>query len=275
MWSAADHSLWFVDIKGRRILRFHPDTGERRHWPAPHQISFLLPEAGGSFVAGFPGSLARFRPETGLFEPLITLDNERRRNRLNDACVDGVGRLWFGSMDDSEIDASGALYSWHGVGVPAVHDQDFVISNGPAHSPDGKTLYHTDTIRRTIYRFDVAEDGSTSGKWPFIEIGEGDGWPDGTTIDSEGCLWVALWEGWAVRRYSPRGELLETVPLPCAKVTKLALGGTDLRTAFVTTARRGLSPIELEQQRLAGGLFTFQTKVPGLPHRAVRRHKNN
>lgn len=264
VWSAATQMLWFVDIKRRQILCYDPVTAKSQHWLAPDLVSFILPETGGAFIVGLPGRISYFEPTTGGFTTLVTLEDERDRNRLNDACIDASGRLWFGSMDDSEAEPSGVLYCWHGAGPPVVHDRDFVISNGPAHSPDGRILYHTDTVRRTVNRFDINDDGSVSGKRAFIEIEAGAGWPDGTCVDSEGCLWIALWEGWAVRRYSPQGKLLEIVPIPCARVTKMALGGEDFKTAFVTTARTGLSPEELASQPLAGGLFTFNVDVAGL-----------
>lgn len=269
MWSVSEQALWFVDIKGQQVLRYDSATRNGRSWPAPDQVSFVLPEAGGGFVAGLPGKIAHFEPATGMFKTIATLDAERKRNRLNDACIDAAGLLWFGSMDDDEAEPSGALYCWDGACTLLAHDKDFIISNGPAHSPDGRILYHTDTVRRTIYRFDVNDDGSISGKQALIEIEAEAGWPDGTAVDSEGCLWIALWDGWAVRRYSSLGVLLETVPIPCAKVTKLALGGADLRTAFVTTARRGLSAVDLGAQPLAGGLFSFEVDVPGLPSWAM------
>lgn len=265
VWSAVEQALWFVDIKARQVLQYDPATGDGRRWAAPDQISFIQSEAGGGFVAGLPGRLTHFIPESGSFRTLTVLADEPSRNRLNDACLDASGRLWFGSMDDDEAESNGVLYCWNGSDAPVAHDRDFVISNGPAHSPDGRTLYHTDTVRRTIYRFDVDDDGALSGKRPFIEIEDDAGWPDGTAVDSDGCLWIALWEGWAVRRYSPAGVLLETVAMPCAKVTKLALGGRDLKTAFVTSARKGLNADELAAQPLAGGLFTFEVDVPGLP----------
>jgi sugar lactone lactonase YvrE len=99
----------------------------------------------------------------------------------------------------------------------------------------------------------------------FIEIEHGAGFPDGNTVDAEGCVWVALWEGWAVRRYSPRGELLASVRFPCAKVTKVAFGGEDNCMVYVTTACEGLSAAEREAQPLAGDLFGFRAAVPGLP----------
>jgi D-xylonolactonase len=263
-WSASEQVLWFVDIKGRNIHRFNPATGDQRSWKAPDQVSFVLPREDGSFVVGLPRRLARFTPKTGIFEDLITLHSERAGNRMNDACLDAIGRLWFGSMDDAEIEPHGALYCWDRGGSPILWDQDFVISNGPAFSPDGSVFYHTDSARRTIYRFDVGSDGSLHDKRLFIKIEDGGGWPDGTTVDAQGCLWVALYQGWAVRRYSPQSELLEVVGIPCAHVTKLALGGEDRKTAFVTTARKGLSAEALAAQPLAGNLFAFDVDVPGM-----------
>ena len=269
VWSISDQALWFVDIKGGAVLRFDPATVARQIWPAPDQISFILPESGGGFIAGLPGRLARFSPATGAFEKIVEIEPERPGNRLNDACVDSAGRLWFGTMDDHETEASGGLYSWHGAGAAVAHDQGFVISNGPAHSPDGSFMYHTDTVRRTIFRFDISAAGELSNKKIFIQIEDGAGFPDGTTIDAEGCLWVALWQGGQVRRYSRQGELMETVALPCSNVTKIALGGADLKTAFVTTARVGLSQEALTAQHLAGSIFAFEVDVPGLPSRPI------
>jgi sugar lactone lactonase YvrE len=257
--------LWFVDIKGRRIHRFQPESGEHRSWPAPDQVTFLQPRGAGAFVVGLPGRLACFTPATGEFATLVTIEHAWPGNRTNDACLDAAGRLWFGTMDDQETEPHGKLYCWDGTTAPQPCDDGYVISNGPAFSPDGRTFYHTDTGRRAVYRFDVEPDGRLSGKRPLVEIEASAGWPDGSVVDAAGCIWIALYGGWAVRRYSPQGQLLETVSFPCANVTKVALGGRDLKTAFVTTARKGLSAEELAAQPLAGGLFAFEVDVPGLP----------
>jgi D-xylonolactonase len=272
-WSASEGALWLVDIKGRQIHRFDPKSALKWSWPAPDQVSFVLPETGSCLIVGLPGRIARFDPAAGTFESLMELDAEPAGNRLNDACVDAAGRLWFGTMDDSTVAASGALYSWDGAAAPIKHDDGYVITNGPIHSPDGRTFFHTDSVGRTIYKFDIADDGSLSNKRPFVEIESGCGLPDGSTVDAEGCLWVALYGGWAVRRYAPNGELLETVAVPCANVTKLVFGGDDLKTAFVTTAWMGLNADERRAQPLAGSLFAFNVDVPGLTHHSVTTAK--
>ena len=265
----ADGALWFVDIDRKQIHRCDPERGTTQSWNAPGKVSFVLPRRGGGFVVGLPGRLARFSPAPGTFEEIVALETAWPDNRTNDACVDGAGRLWFGTMDDRETAASGVLYCWDGTGAPVSRDEGYVISNGPAFSPDRRTFYHTDTQRRTIHRFDVADDGSLSNKRGFIVIDGKDGWPDGTTVDSQGCLWIALYGGKAVRRYAPDGELLACVPMPCEQVTKVTFGGPDLKTAYVTTARRKLDAGALAKQPLAGALFAFEAPAAGLAQTAI------
>jgi len=260
----ANGALWFVDIKCHHIHRFDPATGATQSWNAPDQVTFVLPRADGAYIVGLTGKLARFEPESGKFETLCTLEPSYPGNRTNDACIDANGKLWFGTMDDRCRLPNGSLYSWSGAGAPVLHDGGYVISNGPAFSPAGRTFYHTDTVRRTVHRFDVASDGSLSGKRDFVKIEEEAGVPDGSVVDAEGCVWVALYGGWGVRRYSPEGALLKTVAFPCANVTKIAFGGPGLKTAFATTAAQDISPEKALKQPLAGGLFAFDVEVPGI-----------
>jgi sugar lactone lactonase YvrE len=269
VWCAPEAALWFVDIKSKQIHRFDPVTDTKQSWNAPDQVSFVLPRDDGGYVTGLPGKLAGFDSAMGKFEAIHRIESSLPDNRTNDACIDAVGRLWFDTMDDRQVEPNGALYSWDGAGAPVVHDRGYIISNGPAFSPDGRTLYHTDTVRRTIYRFDVAPNGSVSGKRNFVEIEDGDGAPDGSVVDAEGCVWVALYGGWGVRRYSPKGELLQAVSFPCANVTKIAFGGSNLKTAFATTAAQELTTDELANQPLAGGLFAFDVDVPGIEQKAM------
>jgi sugar lactone lactonase YvrE len=187
---------------------------------------------------------------------------------LNDGAVDPQGRLWFGSMDDGESQPGGQLYRFHR-GSLAPMDSGYVITNGPAISPDGRTLYHTDTLQKRIYAFDLGVDGSLANKRLFVTIEEGAGYPDGPVVDAEGCLWTGLFDGWAARRYAPSGQFLESVSFPTANITKLAFAGPDLTTVYATTASKGLDAAALAAQPLAGGLFQFQAQVPGQPQFCV------
>jgi len=261
--------VWFVDIKRQQIHRFDPRAGQGRSWDAPAQVGFVAPVAGGGWVAGLKTGLHRFDPETGAFTHLAAIEPPGMDTRLNDGFVDAAGRLWFGSMHDPETDACGALYRYDRRGLVRF-DEGICITNGPVTSPDGRTLYHTDTLARTIHAFDLDAEGEASNRRDFVRIEDGAGNPDGSAVDSEGCVWVALWGGWGVRRYSPAGEVLGFVRLPCANVTKIAFGGDDLKTAYATTASKGLSAAEREAQPLAGGLFSFPVEVPGQPQHEAR-----
>lgn len=263
VWQAQEAAVYFVDIKQRQLHRFDAVTGARRSWEAPGQIGFALPHADGGLVCGVQGGLHRFDPRSGTFSLCLPVEADRPGNRLNDGYVDADGVLWFGSMDDAETEASGVLYRIGRDGVLSVRDTAYVITNGPACSPDGTTLYHNDTLRRVVYAFDVGTEGVLSRKRVFTRI-SGSGYPDGMAVDREGFLWVALFGGGRIERYAPDGGLLGAVHFPCSNITKLAFGGDDLCTVYVSTARKGLDEVALAQQPLAGGLFMFHTDVPGL-----------
>jgi len=264
VWVERDQALWFVDIKKQHIHRFDPATGERRSFDAPEPVGFILPAEGGGFVAGLKSGLYRFDDRTGAFDRVVEVEPENSNNRLNDGVVDPDGRVWFGTMDNREKARTGAFYCFHrGRLTPTGIDQ-ITITNGPAVSPDGHRLYPVDTLAGTIQAAAIRDDGSLGTPQPFVKIDHTDGHPDGPTVDSEGCLWIALYAGWEVRRYSPVGDLLQTVRFPVANITKIAFGGDDLRTVFATTARQLLSPEDIARQPLIGSLFSFRVDVPGI-----------
>jgi D-xylonolactonase len=272
LWEAAARQVWFVDIKGRRIHRCAADGSGRRSWTAPGQVSFIVPATDGGMVCSLDDGLYRFgdkgeqtEPE---FIPLAQVEADRPGNRFNDGHVDAHGRLWFGSMHDAEEQPSGVLYRFDGRAARAM-DDGYIITNGPALSPDGRTLYHTDTLDKRVYAFDLAPDGSLSNKRTFVILSDG-GYPDGMAVDAEGHVWVATFGGWRIDRFDAAGAKVGEVRFPCANITKLAFGGDDLRTVYAITARKGLSDDELAVQPLAGALFTFRVETPGLPQHALR-----
>lgn len=265
VWVARDEALWFVDIKAPRIHRFDPETGVERSWTAPAQVGWILPTDDGLFAVGLQTGVHRFDPAKSSFTLLHAPEADLPGNRLNDATVDGLGRLWFGSMDDAEEADSGRIYRLHrgecvDSGLPPV-----CITNGPALSPDGTILYHTDTLGRRIWQSRVAEDGQVIETSLFVDIEDGAGYPDGPTVDAEGCVWTGLFAGGAVRRYDPAGAMIAQVKFPVANITKIAFGGADLSVGYATTARKGLSAEQLAAQPLAGDLFAFDPGVKGLP----------
>ena len=265
VWDARDQALWFVDIKGHRVHRFDPASGDHRSWQAPGQVGWVLPAAEGGFIAGLQAGVHRFDPATGAFELLAAPEADRPGNRLNDATVDADGRIHFGSMDDGEEALTGRLYC---LDRGTVRDSGLAavcITNGPAIAPDGATLYHTDTLGRVIHAVPLHDDGSLGPARVFATIAPEDGWPDGCVVDAEGGLWTGLWGGWRARRYLPDGTIDREVRFPVANITKIAFGGPDRGTAYATTARKGLDATALAGQPLAGNVFAFDPGVTGAP----------
>jgi sugar lactone lactonase YvrE len=260
-----EDALWFVDIKRQRVYCYHPASGEKSEWAAPEQIGFIVPAEGGGFVAGLQSGLHKFDPESGAFTVIAEMEPERPNNRLNDGVVDPDGRLWFGTMDNNEKEKSGAFYRFERGAVVRAHIEGIAITNGPCVSPDGRILYFVDTLAGTIEAADVDEHGQLSNRRPFVKIDPKEGFPDGPTIDADGCVWISLYAGWEARRYSPAGELVERVRFPVANITKIAFGGDDLRTVYATTARQLLTAEQIAKQPQIGDLFEFRADVPGVP----------
>lgn len=265
VWVARDAALWFVDIKGRRIHRFDPVRNALESWTTPDQAGWILPTDDGLFAVGLQSGVHRFDPADATFALLHAPEPHLPGNRLNDATVGPDGTLWFGSMDDAEMQASGRCYRLHRGECVDSGLSPVSITNGPALSPDGRTLYHTDTLGKLIWRSAIGADGMPTDTSIFARIEDGAGYPDGPTVDAEGCVWTGLFGGWAVRRYDPAGRLMREIRFPVANITKIAFGGDDLSTAYATTARKGLDDAVLALQPQAGDLFAFDPGVAGLP----------
>jgi sugar lactone lactonase YvrE len=265
VWSARENALYWVDIKGRRIFRRAFDSGEITAWHPPFRVCALAPRESGGFVAGGENGFAFVDPAADRYDLHANPEPERPTNRFNDGKLDREGRFWAGTMDDEEVLASGALYrldsdlSWRRM------DDEYRVTNGPAFSPGGRLMYHNDSGRQVTYVFDLDEEGNASNRRIFAEYAEGDGYPDGMAVDAEGCLWIAFWDAWCVRRYSPDGEILETLQLPVQRPTSCAFGGPDLHHLFITSASIGLDEEALAKQPQAGGLFMVKPGVSGLP----------
>jgi sugar lactone lactonase YvrE len=272
VWVERDQALWFTDIKGKKIHRHRPGSGLvlGQSWEAPEQVGFVLPFEGGGFAAGLQNGVHRFDERNGSFQLIADPEPRLPGNRINDGTVDSSGRLWFGTMDDGEAEATGAIYRM-GADAHCWRESPLIsITNGPAFSPDGKTCYHTDTLGGIIYACDVSRAGELSNRRVFATIPEEEGYPDGPTVDAEGCVWTGLYMGWAVRRYSPKGKVLQNIRFPVDAITKIAFGGPDLKTVFATTANKHLSADGRIDQPDAGDLFSFEVDVPGLASHMIR-----
>jgi sugar lactone lactonase YvrE len=171
-------------------------------------------------------------------------------------------------MDDAQEQATGTLYRIDpDLGCTAI-DNSYKITNGPAFSPDGRTMYHNDSALQVTYAYDLEADGSAGNRREFARYGGADGHPDGMTVDSEGCLWIAFWGGWCVRRFSPQGECIATIDVPVEQPSSCTFGGENLDRLYITSASIGLDEEVLAMQPNAGGLFMTIPGVRGLAERA-------
>jgi sugar lactone lactonase YvrE len=190
-------------------------------------------------------------------------ENGREGVGYNDGKVDGVGRLWVGTAECSETEPRGCLWVIADGQAPRLVDSGMTVVNGPAFSPRSDIVYVSDSTAKRIMAHDLRE-GTLSRRRTFAQMSAEEGYPDGLTVDAEGCLWCAHWDGGRVTRFSPSGERLLVITLPAPRVTSVAFGGPDLNELFITTARYGLSDEQLNDTPHAGGLFRVRTGIQGL-----------
>ena len=264
MWSQDEHALWFVDIISKQLHRLDDSTNEHRSWSTPEFSAFIFPASNGKFICGLKNGLHEFDSATGSFTLRVRVDSEFKYNRLNDGYVDDRGRLWFGTMDINQTAASGSLYCYSDHQIKRC-DARYVITNGPSISLDGTTLYHVDTQKLLVYAFDLDARGMLTNRRVLVRIEESSVFPDGPVVDANGNLWIAMFGGWGVRCYSPQGKMIDEIKLPVSNCTKVAFGGDDLRTMYITTAWVGLTEQQRKEQTLAGALFKVRVEVSGLP----------
>jgi len=264
IWDSARQLLWFVDIEAPAVHRFDPVSGAHFSWTPPCRIGSVALRAGGGLIAGTEHGFAAIDPEADRFEVIVHPEADLASNRFNDGKVDAAGQFWAGTMDDHKFKRTGSLYRLGSTLESIPIDAGYRITNGPAFSPDGRTLYHNDTLDRVTYAFDIGPGGVTN-KRVLVKWADGLGNPDGLTTDAEGFLWQAFWGGACVRRVSPIGTIVAEHPLPATNITSCAFGGANLERLFVTSARQTLDADGAEAQPLAGGLFEIYPGVHGLP----------
>jgi sugar lactone lactonase YvrE len=261
LWDARSSELLWVDIMAGLVHRFDPATGADTAIDAGQPVGAVVPRAAGGYMLAVRDGFA-VADENGV-RLVAPVDRGRPMLRMNDGACDGGGRFWAGSMHLDELPGAGSLYRLDPDGRVETMLTDVTISNGIAWSPDDTVMYYVDTPTLGVDAFDYdAASGAISNRRRLVTIEEGAGSPDGLVVDAEGYVWVALWNGWAVRRYSPDGTLHSIVDVPAARVTKPAFGGPALDDVYITTAAPATPDAE---QPHAGGIFLVRPGVAGLP----------
>lgn len=265
VWDAEHHVLHWVDIYNRRVHTFDPATGEDTFIEIDTVVSGLFLVDGEHLILAQENGLGRLDLTTRQVTPMISIEADRLDNRLNDVRCDCQGRLWVGTMNNAEKPQAN-LYCYTPAGVLEQKETGLSISNGLGWSPDQSTFYLTDTPRKTIYayRFDV-DQGEISDRRPLVNLAHEPFYPDGLTVDAEGCIWSAMWNGSCVIRFDPDGQEMRRVTLPVPLVTSCAFGGPNLTDLYITTASAGMSQAELKHFYQAGDLFCWPTDVQGMP----------
>lgn len=271
IWDDRVGRLLFVDIDGHQVHAFDPRSGAHETCDTGDYVSAVaLAEAGG-YAVTLQHDIAWFDFERGIRDRPVSVEPDRADTRFNDGYVDPRGRLWAGTLSLKKQPARGALYliDMH-AGPQVTRMLDGVTtSNGIDWSPDERLMYYVDTGTRRIdvFDFDVAA-ASIANRRTFVAIPESEGKPDGLIVDEDGCIWVALWQGSAVRRYTPAGALDMQIDLPVSCPTKCAFGGAALDELYITSAKTALSEAQREDEPHAGSLFVAR---PGVRGRAPNR----
>lgn len=277
LWSPEERCLWWIDIRARRLHRFDPATRTDVHWTLPREPGCIGLAASGGLVAALRDGFYHLDPARERVDCIAPIDDpyyDARRMRFNDGRCDPAGRFWAGAMDESRQAPCAAMYCIErGVVRRAFGGNDacgVMVSNGLAFSPDGLTLYQSDTPAHVVYAypFDVRQGQAGSRRiFASVPANQGDrdygGRPDGAAIDAEGAYWSAQYEGGRVLRFAPDGRMLAQILIPVRRPTMVAFGGPDLRHLFITSAREGANSDELERHPMSGGLFCIELDVQG------------
>lgn len=266
-WHQQRHELLWVDILQRRIhrraLNDNGVFGRVETVELDRHVGVVAPAAGGGYVAAATRAFL-FIDDTGAVTELASLADASSGVRFNDGACDDRGRFWAGTMAYDESPGVGALYRLELDGTITTVLTGLTVANGIGWSPDGTTMYLNDSGAGCLYAFDVAPDtGEPQNQRTLVALAQPGPAPDGLTVDDRGDIWVAVYNGWAVQCYSPRGELRNRIELPVAEVTACAFGEADRAALFVTTGRDELDEQALAAQPDAGRVF----RVTGLGSR--------
>lgn len=271
VWDPREQALYWVDIPARRLHRWSAQNNSTRSWEAPEMIACIARDGDGGWIAGMQSGLFRVIPEddgTLATTPLISVDHPRPDMRFNDGRCDRQGRFWAGTMfmDMAANAVVGSMYRYSaGDSAPLTPQlEGFIVPNGLGFSPDGTTMYLSDSHPdvQKIWAFDYDTDsGTPHNRRLFVDMKQFPGRPDGGAVDADGCYWICGNDAGLIHRFTPAGKLDRSLAVPVKKPAMCAFGGADLDTLYVTSIRPGG---DISDQPLAGGVFALQPGVKGL-----------
>lgn len=259
VWDDRNESICWVDIEKGEVHQYSLKNDRLESFSINEKVGSIAICSDGNFVIAAESGVGFLNRRNGEVTMFCDPESDLPHNRFNDGKCDPAGRFWAGTMSMEDEDKKGALYSFDNGGV-VERIRKIGISNGLAWSKDERTLYYIDTLSFEVVAYDFElETGEIWNKRSVIRFTETDGYPDGMTIDADGMLWIAHWDGWQLSRWNPEtNEKIHTIEFPVSRVTSCTFGGNGLGDLFVTSARVGLSEKELDEQPLAGSLFVIR-----------------
>ena len=268
VWCPRENVLYWVDITGQKIHRFHPSTCRNDTFYLPKPVTALAVRTKGGLTLSLKKEFALFDFQSQALSYLGDPEPDQPDNRFNDAKCDRQGRFWAGTMGNIHWDApSGGLYRLDPNGTITCHQRDVICANGMGWSPDNRTMYFTESFRYAVYAYDFsAAAGTISNRRVFVSLDRATGgFPDGLTVDAEGHVWSVHNAIGRVVRYAPDGRIEQTIELPVPRPCGCVFGGEKLDTLYITTARETLTPEQIAKYPLSGSLFAAVPGVCGLP----------
>jgi sugar lactone lactonase YvrE len=278
MWHPVSQQLYWCDIPAGQLHRWDPRHQVHDHWSLGTDTACCAPVADGSLLLALRTGIVHFNPADGTVTPLVHAPYDTAVERFNDGKVDPMGRFWVGTIYEPRQPPLARVHRLSMGRGPARLEtmaEGVTVSNGLAFSPDGRTVYRSDTTSHRIWRAELSAPNGEIGSWDLMAafqprregqaLADYGGRPDGAAVDREGCYWAAMFEGQRLVRLSPKGELLQSVDLPVRCPTMPCFGGDDLRTLYVTTGRDMRPEDELQAQPWAGCVLQARVEVPGMP----------
>ncbi len=274
LWDAERQSLWWLDIaRPSKIHCFTPETSGHEIWTSALLLTAIAKKKTGGFIVGGEDGVYDFDPATGAVMPFCKPESNIPHNRMNDGACDPQGRFWIGSMmqnigpagEDFDITTdTGNLFRVTADGQSLEMEHSIGVSNGPCWSPDGRTFYFSDSRNQLIFAYDFdGVAGAISNRRVFNDS-KAHGYPDGATVDAEGYLWSARWEGSCVLRIDPKGRIDRVIEIPATRVTCPVFGGPELDTLYLTTSCAHVDAATLVRYPHQGGVFALKPGVRGL-----------
>lgn len=266
LWHPIEKALYWIDIVEKKLHRLDVKTNQHQLWIMPTEVGTIVPNATGGLLIALRTGIALLNPVSDQIHYLCKLpDNLAAKTRFNDGHCDRQGRFWVGTIDLEEKNPLASIFRLDKNKL-ILQDENYICSNGLVSSLDSRYFYICESARRIIYRydFDVAS-GTIHNKKIFAKIADDAGFPDGLAIDSEGYIWNAHINGWVITRYSPDGKIDRVITLPTQGPTSICFGGDDLKTLYITTAKRDVPLADVKNQPYAGNVFSIAVDVAGVP----------